>query len=134
LDISVNPLDLTKIPFFSFFTSFLAINLFYAFGNYLLSMISFLKPYTFGFWVGIGIQAGLTLVKVFCLNRDWNSPPTIQMFINLISFFSSLSVLTFFTVFGKDIPFMVGFFIAYYINLKNIVLIAHLYSSDENEE
>ncbi|MDX1959258.1 MAG: hypothetical protein SFU98_11835 [Leptospiraceae bacterium] len=127
-------LDLNKIPFFQFFLSFLAINLAYGFGNYLLSWIPFFKPYTFGFWVGLGLQGGISLLKVFYMNRDWSSPPTIQMFLNLASFFSSLAVLIFFTVLRKDISFMVGFFIAYYINIKNIVLIAHFYSRNENDE
>jgi hypothetical protein len=131
----VNPLDLSKVPFFQFSASLTAISLAYSFVCFMIvKFFPIATQYAEGFYIGIGSQVTFILLKVFFLNKDWQSPPVIQFLLNVLSFFVSLGLLTFFSVFKGNIPFVIGFFIAYYLTIKNIVLIAHLYSRNENNE
>ncbi|HNM06743.1 MAG TPA: hypothetical protein PKK05_27740, partial [Leptospiraceae bacterium] len=92
------------------------------------------QSYLNGIYAGSLIQGGFSVFKVFLMNREWPNPPMAQMFFMLLSFIISLIVLSYFSIFTGDNAFLVGFFIAYYLNVKIIVLIAYFYSGKEKDE
>lgn len=127
--------DLTKVPFFSFLFLYSGILVFLSIVAYFTQNLWIaLHPYVVGFFAGLWLQGSIYLLKVFFMNKDWSSPVTIQLFLTISSFFLSAVMLYFFVQIDKNIPAIVGFFIAYYLNLKIIVLIAHFFTRNAEND
>ncbi|MCB1177150.1 MAG: hypothetical protein KDK36_06175 [Leptospiraceae bacterium] len=129
-------LDLSKIPFFTFAVVYGIICFgLIIFTFFIPGWIEAAKPYAMGFGICFFVQYLVNSGKVFFMNEQWStSPVAVQLFLTLISFFLNIAIIYYFSLISKNIPAIIGFFIAYYINLKIIVLIAHfLKRNPEND-
>lgn len=128
-------LDLSQVPFWQFVFFYILLTAFWMIGAFILvHRMNWQQGYLNGIYAGSLIQGGFSVFKVFLMNREWPNPPMAQMFFMLLSFIISLIVLSYFSIFTGDNAFLVGFFIAYYLNVKIIVLIAYFYSGKEKDE
>ncbi|HNO23140.1 MAG TPA: hypothetical protein PKK94_09190 [Leptospiraceae bacterium] len=128
-------LDLSQVPFWQFVFFYILLTAAWMIGAFILvRKMNWHQSYLTGIYAGSLIQGGFSVFKVFLMNREWPNPPMAQMFFMLLSFIISLIVLSYFSIFTGDNAFLVGFFIAYYLNVKIIVLIAYFYSGKEKDE
>jgi fatty acid desaturase len=125
----MNGLDLAKIPFFAFVIKYTLIILFL---NGICGFLHYQMPewgfFFLGGYIAFFIQFVSMIARVFCLNQDWGGPILLQYGIWTLTFFINLFVLYFMAGHEKNIPLIIGFFVAYYLNLKIVVLIALQYS------
>ncbi len=129
----MNGIDLAKIPFFTFLFSYGTISACLIGLSFFISgKIEGSEPYCTGFALSLFLQMLSNTSKVFFMNEEWSSSPvTVQLFITISSFFVNAGVLYYFSMISKNIPAVIGFFIAYYLNLKIIVLVAHYFTRNQ---
>lgn len=127
-------LDLGKIPFFSFIISYSLILVFIIVGSVVLDIyIPDLRPLFWGIYSSFFLQYSSMAARIFCLNLDWAGPIFLQYLIMILTFFINIGVLFLFAQHEKNILLIIGFFIAYFINLKVVVFVAYKYSKKEEE-
>ena len=125
-------MDLSKLPFQKFLLLILLIFSLLSSIAFLLHQVSDLEEMGYyGFLVSLWIQVILLLSKTYFMKGEWKQTVKPQLVLTGVSLFINILVLGYFSFFQKNLPFLIGFFIANYFTMKIFVSSAHLLIKNE---
>ncbi|MCB1144436.1 MAG: hypothetical protein KDK54_19435 [Leptospiraceae bacterium] len=124
-----------KESFFNLLMTFIVLEAIGVLLEYSLSLRFAYNPgYSLGIRLGLLVSGLLSLLKLYFLNYSKYKNIKIQFHLMGAGFFMNLTVLVYYSFFRSNIPFLFGFFIANFINLKIFVLITQVIARNSSNE